>query len=334
MLPKEYFGHPGQVFGVEEYLLQGGKGNGMRFFFIRNGLGMELSVSADRCADISRLTLDGKNLSYTSPCGQVSPAYFSPGPDGFGFLKSFNCGFLTTCGFDNIGVPNADNGTPLGLHGSFSSLPADHIYYTENEKAIEIHAVIRDQVIFGRKFTLNRTISCSLEENSFTVTDRVTNEGSAPEPCMLLYHMNLGYPLLSETARLHINSSEVIPRDARAAEDLDTWNQIIPPTPGFEEQCYYHRFQEKAGKLSLFNAAIEKGIQITFSTEDFPQITQWKMMGERDYVLGLEPCTNTLEGRSEIRRRNELSILQPGESRTFSVQVKLFNSSSLWKESL
>ena len=204
MLPKEYFGHPGQVFGVEEYLLQGGKGNGMRFFFIRNGLGMELAVSADRCADISRLTLDGKNLSYTSPCGQVSPTYFSPGPDGFGFLKSFNCGFLTTCGFDNIGVPNTDGGTPLGLHGSFSSLPADHIYYTESEKAIEIHAVIRDQVIFGRKFTLNRTISCSLEENSFTVTDRVTNEGSAPEPCMLLYHMNLGYPLLSKTARLHI----------------------------------------------------------------------------------------------------------------------------------
>ena len=100
------------------------------------------------------------------------------------------------------------------------------------------------------------------------------------------------------------------------------------------ERGLVDRFREKTGKLSLFNAAIEKGIQITFSTEDFPQITQWKMMGERDYVLGLEPCTNTLEGRSEIRRRKELTLLPPGESRTFSVQVKLFNSSSQWEASL
>ena len=79
---------------------------------------------------------------------------------------------------------------------------------------------------------------------------------------------------------------------------------------------------------------LKKGFRLLSFTEDFPQITQWKMMGERDYVLGLEPCTNTLEGRSEIRRRKELPLLPPGESRTFSVQVKLFNSSSQWEASL
>ena len=70
----------------------------MHVLHIRNGLGMELMINADRCADISRLSLDGKNLSYTSVVGNVAPDYFSIDSDGFGFLKSFNCGFITTCG--------------------------------------------------------------------------------------------------------------------------------------------------------------------------------------------------------------------------------------------
>ena len=50
-----YIGHDSQLCGVEEHRLVGGKGDGMRLLEIRNGLGLELTVSADRCCDISRL---------------------------------------------------------------------------------------------------------------------------------------------------------------------------------------------------------------------------------------------------------------------------------------
>ena len=63
------------------------KSDGMHVLHIRNGLGMELMINADRCADISRLSLDGKNLSYTSVVGNVAPDYFSIDSDGFGFFK-------------------------------------------------------------------------------------------------------------------------------------------------------------------------------------------------------------------------------------------------------
>ena len=49
-----YYGHESQLFGVEEVRLQGGKGDGMRLLQVRNGKGLEFTVSADRCADISR----------------------------------------------------------------------------------------------------------------------------------------------------------------------------------------------------------------------------------------------------------------------------------------
>ena len=71
-----YLGHPSQLCSVEEVRLQGGKGDGMRLIQIRNAAGIELTVSADRCADISRLIFKGDNMGYFSPCGYVAPSYY------------------------------------------------------------------------------------------------------------------------------------------------------------------------------------------------------------------------------------------------------------------
>ena len=71
-----YIGHPSQLGGVEEHRLVGGKGDGLRLYEIRNGKGLELTVSPDRNGDIPRLRFQGINLSYFSPCGYVAPAYY------------------------------------------------------------------------------------------------------------------------------------------------------------------------------------------------------------------------------------------------------------------
>lgn len=91
-----YIGQETQIYGIEEHRLVGGKGDGMRLLEIRNGKGLEMSISADRAADITRLSVFGSNLSYFSPCGYVAPAYYQQ--TGSDWLKSFTAGFLTTCG--------------------------------------------------------------------------------------------------------------------------------------------------------------------------------------------------------------------------------------------
>ena len=73
-----YIGCEAQLYGIEEHRLVGGRGDGMRLLQIRNGHGMELTVSLDRCCDISRLTYDGVNMNYFSPCGYVAPSYYQP----------------------------------------------------------------------------------------------------------------------------------------------------------------------------------------------------------------------------------------------------------------
>lgn len=161
--------------------------------------------------------------------------------------------------------------------------------------------------------------------------DKIVNEGSAPSPLMYMYHMNIGYPLLSENSEFYINSCEVVPRDDEAKQGLATWNQMIPPTPNFAEQCFYHHYHTDIAKMMVYNKDIEKGIQICFDTKEFPQNLQWKMMGERDYVLGLEPCTADLDGRHTIRTNSKILTLDPEESKDFSVTVHLFNDKSLWE---
>ena len=43
-----YIGHDSQLYGIEEYRLVGGKGDGMRLYEVNNGKGMLLMVSPDK----------------------------------------------------------------------------------------------------------------------------------------------------------------------------------------------------------------------------------------------------------------------------------------------
>ncbi len=314
-----YLGHSNQISGVEKFRLCGGKGDGMRLYNVRNGTGLEFTVSADRCSDISHLTYKGININYFSPCGYVSPYYYDA--SAFGFLKSFTCGFLTTCGLKSIGAPSIENNVSYPLHGNISHVPADHIYYTEDDTSIEIHSIMRDASIFNSKLILERTIRCSKNDNSLIVSDTVTNQGESPEPIMLLYHINLGYPMLDENTRLEISSSDVLPRDEHAATAISEWDKMLPPQSGIKEQCYYHLFKSDIASVKVYNPEINCRMSLVFNTDTLPYLTEWKMMGIQDYVLGLEPCTNTLEGRKSLGENKSLSLLAPGESKSYGFKA-------------
>lgn len=323
----KYVGHESQCSGVEEHRLVGGRGDGMRLLQVRNGKGLEFTVSADRCADISRLSFRGINMGFFAPGGYVAPSYYDD--KGEGFLKSFTGGFFTTCGLTAVGKPCEDQGEKLPLHGTIANTPAEHIYWEQDDKEIRICAVMKDEVIFSHKLALYRQIICSAEANTFTVKDKIVNRGDVESPIMFLYHMNMGYPLLSEKAQLYIPSCKVVPRNERATEGIETWQQMIPPQPQFEEQCYFHEFK-KEGLACIYNPDIRQGLSISFDADNLRYFTEWKMMGERDYVLGLEPGNCHPDGRDKMREEGQLTILQPGEFITYQVNVAMVNEDE-WK---
>lgn len=293
----------------------------MRLYEVHTAAGLDMTISPDRCCDISRLRYKGVNLSYMSPCGYVASAHY----DGTGsnWLKSFTAGFLTTCGLNNVGSPNTDEGEMLPLHGSIANTPAEHSWWTEDEESFEVCGVIRDEVIFGRKLTLARCISISKTAPVFEITDTISNTGDRTEPFEILYHMNMGYPLLDEESVITIPSAEVRPRDGHAAEDLEHWMNMEKPTPGYQERCYYHTFPDGKGRAAIYQPKLDTGLEITFDVGKLDGFVEWKMMGVRDYVLGLECGNCTPDGRDVMRKTGMLKFLNPGEKVTYHVKVTL-----------
>ncbi len=318
-----YIGHPSQLGGVEEHRLVGGKGDGMRLYEVRNGKGLELTVSPDRCGDITRLRYNGVNMSYFSPCGYVAPSYYDK--TGTNWLQSFTAGFLTTCGLQAVGSPCTDEGEELPLHGAIANQPCEYSYWEEDEEQIRIHTRVRDEVIFGRKLVLYRTIEISKTENVFRIQDEIQNTGDRKEPVEILYHMNMGYPLLDEDSVITIPSVEVKARDEHAQKDIENWMRMEKPQPGYQERCYYHRFADENGSAAIYQPKLGVGLKITFDAKALDGFVEWKMMGYRDYVLGLE-CGNCYpDGRDVMRRTGMLKFLEPGEKLTYRVQADLFS---------
>lgn len=313
----KYIGHINQIYGVDDLRLEGGKADGMRMLCVRNGNGLEFWVSVDRCADIARLSLKGDNFGYFAPCGYVAPKYYDN--KGAGFLKSFTAGFFTTCGLTAVGNPCTDEGEELPLHGTISNTPCENIMHWVSDDGIHIKAVVRDASIFSHQLILEREYIIPLDRNEIMMTDKITNIGSSKSPLEVLYHCNMGYPLLSENAKLSIPSVEVIPRNDHAKSGIDAWNEVEKPQNGYEEMCYYHKLTGKA-EVSIVNSDIKKGLTISYDTSELPYFVEWKMMGEYDYVMGLEPGNCLPDGRDVMRKNGILEFLEPGESKTHHVK--------------
>lgn len=320
-----YIGQELQLGGVQEVQLLEGKGKGMRLFLIRNEAGLEMSVSPDRNSDISRLSYRGMNLSYFSPCGYVAPAYYDS--TGSNWLHSFTAGFLTTCGLNAVGSPCEDEGELLPLHGTIANTPSSHSFWDANEESYLIHSVTRDEAIFGRKLRLSRTITIPKKAASFILEDAVENTGDRDEPFEILYHMNMGYPLLDENSIVTIPSSSVRARDAHAQEDIENWMHMEKPQAGYQERCYYHTFEDGKGYASIYQPMSQVGLSISFDAQRLDGFVEWKMMGIRDYVLGLE-CGNCLpDGRDVMRKNGMLKFLKPGEKALCRVKVDIITKS-------
>ena len=319
MSERYYYGNSEQIRGVEEYRLVEGKANNMRMFHIRNGLGLDITISADRCADISRLVFKGDNFGYFSPTGNVAPTFYDARDAEM--VRSFTGGFLTTCGLTNVGAVNND-GEDLPLHGRISNQPASHCYWTEDKDSFIVNATIREAALGMNKLELNRNYMISKNSNEIIINDTIKNVGEKTSPCMILYHMNMAYPLLSEDAKIEIRSDNITGRNERATKLLDKWSEISAPRENEEETCYYHHFKDE-GFARIYNDKIKKGVEISYDAKSLPSFTQWSMFGKYDYVLGLEPGNCYPDGRSRVRKDNKLVELKEQEEVKYSIKIKI-----------
>jgi len=324
----ERVGTVNQIGGARRCRLEDGRSNGVTAFEVDTGAGLRFTVLPDRGMDISRASFRGTNLTYLTASGEAHPAYFEPA--GMGWLRTFFAGLLTTCGLTYMGNPGPDGDADLGLHGRANVTPArqvcDRSGWIGDEYRIELTGIVEESVLFGDKLRLTRTIATSLGAPSLTITDVVENFGYAPSPFVIMYHINPGFPLLDEGAEFLLTARETVPYDEYSADRLPTLPTYTAPVPGFREENFLHAVAPDAegrAHAALVNRALDGGLglYVSFDARALPWLTQWKMFGQGDYVLGMEPANAPCENRAVLREQGRLPMLQPGESRTMRVEI-------------
>jgi galactose mutarotase-like enzyme len=331
---KPYVGTLDQLAKIRTSVLDDGRSRGIRIADVDNGSGLRFTVLLDRGMDISDASFNGVPFAYQTPVGLVHPSYFES--DGLRWLRNFGGGLLAGCGLRTVGSPEAEEGTrvdgPLGLHGRLSNTPAGEIavskVWKNGKYCLSVSGIVREVSFFGENLELRRTISTAMGDNSISITDEITNRGVRPSPLMILYHINAGFPLLSEKAVVEGRVKKTAPRTENAAAGIGEWNVCQPPTAGYIEQCFFHDIDADAdgmARMTLRNPESGMAMEVAYRKAELPYFTQWKMMGEQEYVMGLEPANCYPDGQSAAKENGTLKIIRPDETVTLKVAVSLRN---------
>ena len=321
-------GHVSQIGGTRHYELSEGSGRGTRAIDVETGAGLRVTVLPDRGMDLSGASFRGVNLVYRTPNGEVHPSFYSP--TGEEWMRTFFAGLLTTCGLRSFGPPCEDDGETLPLHGRANVTPAvsvqDRSAWQGDEYLVELRGTVEDSRVFGSRMRLERTIRARLGEPRLTIEDTVTNYGFTPSPFVILYHINPGFPLLDAASRLLVPSTGCTAYEEASRRHEGEAFGFPSPQPGWHEQNFLHTVAADGAGRSLFallNPDIMDGLAlwVRYDTASLPYLSEWKMVGEADYVLGLEPCNAPVESRAELRRRGLLPSLAPGERKSFFLSI-------------
>ena len=315
-----------QLYGVRALQLDDGPGRGVRLLDVDTGGGLRFDVLVDRGLDIGRCTYRGVGVAWLSATGHVHPHRFERGGDDW--LRGFGGGLLTTCGLQAIGAPSEDDGRAWGLHGDASYLPASGVTYAVDEEQgrIIVRGTVRDASALGTVLALERTIEAEIGGGSIRVSDRLLNEGPFDCEYALLYHVNIGHPLLSDTTVIDFPEDDVVePLDDVARQALDRHQRGATPDPDGQPEIFLHRITGQ-GRVIVSNPVTPIGplrLAIEYSTEQLPLLWQWRYLRERIYVMGIEPATASVAGRAASRAAGQLRTLARGSSASFGLTLRV-----------
>jgi hypothetical protein len=277
-------------------------------------------------------------IGWRSPVhGPVHPKFVPiADPTGLGWLDGFD-ELLCRCGLSSNGAPDFNEQGRLAwpLHGRIANLPAHKLEIECNraEQEIAVRGVVDECRFHFLKLRLTSTWLTRAGESGFRIIDEVTNLSGAPGEMQLLYHINLGEPLLQAGAKVIAPARTVAPRDAHAAQSLEQWESFPPPTPGFAEQVYFFELQpgdDGRARALLRNADSTRGVSVAFPVAQLPYFTVWKnaVASQDGYVCGLEPAINFPNPRSFEERHGRVRKLLPGETVRFELQFEVHDNAA------
>jgi hypothetical protein len=294
---------------------------------------------------IWRVRRGAKTLGWQSPVhGPVHPAFVPLfDPSGLGWLEGFD-ELLCRCGLESNGAPDfdANSGKLLyPLHGRIANLPAHRVELVVDEAVgrLALRGVVDETRFHFQALQLTSTLTTVVGSNEYAWTDEVQNIGGRETAIQMLYHFNVGQPLLQPGARVIAPVGAVAPwTNVAARAGVERWNVMPPPQPGSAEQGYLvDLLADGDGNTRVLLSGLldDDAISLRFNKQLLPRFTLWRNTAAEDdgYVMGLEPATNTPNPYRFEKKHGRVVPLPPGETWSSEVSAAwLTDSQSIARE--
>ncbi|MEK6238335.1 MAG: aldose 1-epimerase family protein [Planctomycetales bacterium] len=315
---------------VRKRRLRGGLRDEVDVVEIDNGA-FQMTVIPTRGMGLWKARCGETPIGWNSPVrGPVHPKFVSLAePSGIGWLNGFD-ELLVRCGLESNGEPEfAENGQlKYPLHGKIANVPAHRVevIYDSDAEEITVRGVVDEARLFCNSMRLTASFTTRRGERGFRLTDEMTNLSLREADLELLYHINVGPPLLDVGSRIVAPVRKLAPRTPDAAKALSQWPDFAEELIGQPEHVYYMDLAADSDGMTqalLRNSGGDQGVSLRFSREQLPYFILWKsnLPSGDGYVTGLEPSLNFPNTKSYEDSQGRVIKLAPGESRVASIQM-------------
>jgi Domain of unknown function (DUF4432) len=335
-------GNLAQVGGVELLSHEQGYARGSRFLDFRTGSGFRFTVNVDRGLDPGYAEYNGASLAWLPPKIFPAPAFWEN--DDHAWVRFVLGGLCNTAGLVTIGNPqvvdvshfkfHSRHEDRYGTHDRVAILPATHFNYGERWEGERCYlwaeGSVRQEITYGENLVLTRRYEAELGTSSFTLRDVVRNDGFYPTPHQLLYHFNIGYPVVDEGAELIASVSDQVGGSIFEDEekDPDRYRRFSAPERGFFAEGF--EIPMVTGGDGRVGAAVVNrgfrgveggfGVYMRYDPSTLPVYLEWRMMGEGLYAVGMEPSTNGFKTIPELLEEGWPVMVEPGEERVYELE--------------
>jgi hypothetical protein len=234
----------------------------------------------------------------------------------------------------HAGGPEKDDSGERGLHGRISNIPAtvESIVQPDvmaGKLNMSITTVTSQSRLFGECLEIRRTISSRIGKGVIKIHDEVTNRGPLPNPHMLIYHCNFGWPLVDEDVDILYKGkceSRGMKQDNALFNAKHNFKKCQPPLESHKgaESCGFAKVSaNKDGicTIGLNNKKIGLALMMKYPKKNLPWMCNWQHWSFGDYVCALEPGTNPPIGQIGARKKKQLVMLEPGETRVYDLEL-------------
>jgi hypothetical protein len=336
-------GNLAQVAGVQLLSHEEGYARGSRFLDFRTGSGLRFSVNVDRGMDPGFAEFNGASLAWLPPKIFPAPSFWEN--DDHAWVRFILGGLCNTAGLVTIGNPqtvdvshfkfHSRHEDRYGTHDRVAILPASHFNFGESWEGercvLWAEGSVRQEIVYGENLLLTRRYEAEVGTSTFTIRDVVRNDGFYPTPHQLLYHFNIGYPVVDEGAELLAAVTGKV--GGSIFDEQQSSSERYRHFTGPEERFFAEGYElpMAVGADGWAAAAVVNrgfkgldgglGVSLRYNTGTLPVYLEWRMMGEGLYAVGMEPSTNGFQTIPELIEAGYPIMMEPGEERVYELAV-------------